>query len=50
MRAIDSSNWLKTPMLEEIKAEDAKSTQSNFRLKATLGKQNVDATKVDATK
>jgi type IV pilus assembly protein PilN len=50
MRAIDGSNWLKASMLEEIKAEDAKSTQSNFRLKATLGKQNVDATKVDATK
>jgi type IV pilus assembly protein PilN len=50
MRAIDASNWLQTPVLEEIKAEDAKSTQSNFRLKATLGKQNVDATKVEATK
>ena len=50
MRAIDASSWLTTPMLDEIKAEDAKSTQSNFKLKATLGKQNVDATKVDATK
>lgn len=50
MRAIDASDWLQAPVLEEIKAEDAKSTQSNFKLKATLGKQNVEATKVDATK
>jgi type IV pilus assembly protein PilN len=45
MRAIDESNWLHSPVLEEIKAEDAKSTQSNFKLKATLGKQIADATK-----
>jgi type IV pilus assembly protein PilN len=48
MRAIDASNWLQNPVLEEIKAEDAKSnqsTQSNFKLKATLGKPTVDATK-----
>ncbi len=45
MRAIDASDWLHTPVLEEIKAEDAKlSAQSNFRLKATLGKQNVETT------
>ena len=50
MRAIDVSNWLQSPVLEEIKAEDAKSTQSNFKMKATLGKQTVDATKVEATK
>jgi type IV pilus assembly protein PilN len=50
MRAIDASNWLQSPVLEEIKAEDAKSTQSNFKMKATLGKQTVDATKVEATK
>lgn len=50
MRQIEASNWLQTPVLEEIKSEDAKSTQSNFKLKATLGKQTVDATKVEATK
>jgi type IV pilus assembly protein PilN len=50
MRAIDASDWLQAPVLEEIKAEDAKSTQSNFKLKATLGKQNLETTKVDATK
>lgn len=50
MRAIDASNWLRAPVLEEIKAEDAQSTQSNFKLKATLGKPAVEETKVDATK
>ncbi|MFI3219461.1 MAG: PilN domain-containing protein [Methylococcales bacterium] len=52
MRAIDASNWLQSPVLEEIKAEDAKSTstQSNFKMKATLGKPTVDATKVEVTK
>jgi type IV pilus assembly protein PilN len=50
MRAIDASQWLQAPVLEEIKAEDTKSTQSNFRLKATLGKQNAEANKVPATK
>jgi type IV pilus assembly protein PilN len=50
MRAIDLSSWLQLPVLEEIKSEDAKSTQSNFRLKAKLGKQTNDATKVEAKK
>ena len=52
MRAIDASNWLQSPVLDEIKAEDAKSTstQSNFKMKATLGKSTVDATKVEVTK
>jgi type IV pilus assembly protein PilN len=51
MRQIEGSKWLQSPVLEEIKADgDAKSTQSSFKLKATLGKQTVDATKVEATK
>jgi type IV pilus assembly protein PilN len=45
MRSIDGSSWLHSPVLEEIRAEDAKSIQSSFRLKATLGKQTADATK-----
>ncbi|MFI3189538.1 pilus assembly protein PilN [Crenothrix sp. D3] len=49
MRSIDTSSWLNSPVLEEIKAEGVQSTQSNFTLKATLGKPAVEATKVDAT-
>ena len=50
MRAIDASDWLQTSVLEEIKAEDATATQSNFKLKATLGKKNADVSKDPATK
>jgi type IV pilus assembly protein PilN len=49
MRAIDASNWLRAPVLDEIKA-DPKSIQSNFKLTASLGKLNADTTKVQATK
>jgi type IV pilus assembly protein PilN len=52
MRAIDASNWLTKPVLEEIKSENSTSSQSDFKLKATLGKPkpNDEAAKVDATK
>ena len=50
MRAIDASDWLYAPVLDEIKAEDAKSTQSNFKLRASLGnKQIAEAANVQAT-
>lgn len=50
MRAIDASSWLQIPVLEQIKAEGANSTQSDFRLKATLGKRNAEEPKNKVTK
>jgi hypothetical protein len=46
MRAIEGSSWLHTPVLDVITAEGGQSAQSTFTLKATLGKQNTEATKV----
>ena len=45
MRNIDASEWLNTPVLDEVKAEDVKTAQSSFKLKATLGKKNTNADK-----
>lgn len=53
MRAVDASAWLASPILDEIKAEDASklTAQSNFRLKATLGKpKNAEPNKTPTTK
>jgi Tfp pilus assembly protein PilN len=52
MRSISASKWLRNPVLGEIKAEGAKSIQSNFKLTASLGKENenADTNKVKATK
>lgn len=45
MRNIDASEWLNSPVLDEVKAEDVKAAQSSFKLKATLGKKNANADK-----
>lgn len=51
MRNIDSSNWLHSPALDEVRATDAKkNVESMFKLKATLGKPVTDADKNQAAK
>lgn len=45
MRSIDASEWLSTPVLEEVKADGPKTAESSFKLKATLGRKNADADK-----
>jgi type IV pilus assembly protein PilN len=51
MRQIDASKWLHSSSLDEIKAEDSKtSAQSTFKLKAVLGKRAADTTKAPAAK
>ena len=50
MRAIDASEWLHSPVLIEVMAEDQKTAQSSFKMKATLGKKDVEADKKQVAK
>ena len=45
MRNIDASEWLGSPVLKEVKADNQKSADSSFSLSATLGKKTADADK-----